>query len=368
MNSTVHINLNIDNIGKTLKRVICNHHKTLSEIISCVFDFNRREFLIEYRKDDNRAHKSGHSYTDIKKYISNIDDYIYSKEIVISNEKEFYSFNTLQNKNIVVIKYKYHPKNTFGEEKPIMSLKPGSFYIAEKIGDKYKLLTITKFERASSGYIHVTKDHRMDEYSITSWRFLRSEGMFPGFNNNKNYLNIKNGKFLPDIYQSITLDKEELKNKEFVIDKLMYFCNTDNKIINKLEGKEPIKVSGILDHVKNLNETIHFLNNSAHSGQRVHYIDIETSNPKSLWPEKLFDDLINKRKSEKIIKNSLYGLMSGNPCNEIPLGVSFDLVPPTPMGPPQEDMKYWWLKDQFEYDKHADLNEDRFLLNHRVPF
>ncbi len=84
--------------------------------------------------------------------------------IIVHNEKEFNSLNTILNKNIVLIKY-------IDKDTTLQSMTYGNYYIAEKTKDnRYKLLTRNNFDKQNSEYIHVYQNNlRYVEYPINYW-------------------------------------------------------------------------------------------------------------------------------------------------------------------------------------------------------
>jgi hypothetical protein len=141
--------------------------------------------------------------------------------IIVHNEKEFNSINTILNKNIVLIKY-------IDKDTTLQSMTYDNYYIAEKTKDnRYKLLTRNNFDKQNSEYIHVYQNaDRYKEYSITSWtdslyNFENADYIKLAPNINRNIKNInRNIKF--EYFDGITFkigtDRRKFFNEENIND------------------------------------------------------------------------------------------------------------------------------------------------------
>jgi len=107
-----------------------------------------------------------------------IDKYDPSDKIVYSKELLQMDSAMFKNPNVVVICYDHNQVNSHGEESKLLSLTPKRFYLVEKVGSKYKLLTHNNYERQTENCIYINADSRSIEYKIKEWNFTKND-IFP---------------------------------------------------------------------------------------------------------------------------------------------------------------------------------------------
>lgn len=107
-----------------------------------------------------------------------IDKYDPSDKIAYSEELKKMDSAMFKNPNVVVIRYNHNMKDRNGEENKLLSVTPGRFYLVEKVGSKYKLLTHNNYERQTENCIYINADSRSTEYEIKEWN-LTKNNIFP---------------------------------------------------------------------------------------------------------------------------------------------------------------------------------------------
>lgn len=107
-----------------------------------------------------------------------IDKYDTSDKIVYSEELKKMDSAMFKNPNVVVICYDHNFVSEHGEERKLLSVTPNRFYLVEKVGSKYKLLTHNNFDKQTENCIYINADSRSIEYKIKEWNFTKND-IFP---------------------------------------------------------------------------------------------------------------------------------------------------------------------------------------------
>jgi len=107
-----------------------------------------------------------------------IDKYDTSDKIVYSEELKKMDSAMFKNPNVVVICYDHNLVNRNGDESKLLSVTPKRYYLVEKVGSKYKLLTHNNYERQTENCIYINADSRSIEYKINEWNFTKND-IFP---------------------------------------------------------------------------------------------------------------------------------------------------------------------------------------------
>jgi len=104
-----------------------------------------------------------------------IDKYDPSDKIVYSEELKKMDSAMFKNPNVIVICYDHNLVNRNGDESKLLSVTPKRFYLVEKVGSKYKLLTHNNFDKQTENCIYINADSRSIEYKIKEWNFTKND-------------------------------------------------------------------------------------------------------------------------------------------------------------------------------------------------